>query len=64
MCANIRERCRLEGRKMKCKKCGRTLNDCQSCNGGRASGFMGAKLNCSKCSNTGLVCSQHGGFWK
>lgn len=49
---------------MKCKRCGRTLNDCQSCNGGRASGFMGSKLNCSKCNNTGLVCSQHGGYWK
>ncbi len=46
-----------------CKKCSRTLNDCQACNGGRASGMFG-KLTCSKCNNTGLVCSQHNGHWK
>lgn len=48
---------------MKCKKCHRPLNDCQGCNGGRASGMFG-KLTCSKCNSTGMVCSEHGGHWK
>lgn len=43
---------------MKCEKCFRALNDCQGCNGGRG------PLTCSRCDNTGLVCSQHGGHWK
>ena len=47
----------------KCKKCGRSLNDCTACNGGRASGMFG-KLTCSKCNNTGVVCNTHGGGWK
>lgn len=47
----------------KCKKCGRSLNDCTACNGGRASGMFG-KLTCSKCNNTGVVCNTHGGHWK
>ena len=47
----------------KCKKCARSLNDCQACDGGRASGMFG-KLTCSTCRNTGVVCSQHGGHWK
>jgi hypothetical protein len=46
-----------------CKKCGRGLNDCQACKGGRARGIAG-KLTCSKCNNTGVVCAQHGGHWK
>lgn len=43
---------------MKCEKCFRQLNDCQACRGGRTN------LTCSKCRNTGQVCSDHGGFWK
>lgn len=46
-----------------CKKCHRPVNDCQACNGGRASGMFG-KLTCSKCNNTGSVCSEHDGHWK
>jgi hypothetical protein len=49
---------------MSCKKCGRALNDCPACNGGRTTGFLGAKLTCSKCNTTGLVCNEHGGHWK
>lgn len=48
---------------MNCKKCQRPVHDCPSCNGGRATGMLG-KLTCSKCNNTGLVCSAHGGNWK
>ena len=47
---------------MNCKKCQRPVHDCPSCNGGRATGMFG-KLTCSKCNNTGLVCSAHGGNW-
>ena len=47
-----------------CEKCHRTLQDCQGCNGGRARGFAGTKLTCSKCNTTGQVCSEHGGPWK
>jgi hypothetical protein len=43
---------------MKCEKCHRPLNDCQSCNGGRSN------LTCSTCRTTGSVCSEHGGYWK
>lgn len=48
---------------MKCTKCSRPLQDCQSCNGGRATGMLG-KLTCSTCRNTGQVCPTHGGHWK
>lgn len=47
-----------------CQKCFKALNDCQACKGkGGGSGIFG-RLNCSKCRNTGLLCSSHGGFWK
>jgi hypothetical protein len=49
---------------MKCTKCQRPLQDCQSCNGGRATGGFGNQLTCSKCDSTGQVCPQHGGHWK
>lgn len=46
-----------------CRKCSRPVNDCGSCNGGRAHG-IGGKLTCSKCNNTGSTCNEHGGHWK
>lgn len=49
---------------MECTKCHRPLNDCQSCNGGRAHSPIAGKLTCSACASTGSVCSQHGGRWK
>lgn len=48
---------------MQCKKCGRTLDDCPACNGGRGSGHF-VILRCSRCDNTGLVCVRHAGFWR
>ncbi len=48
---------------MTCTKCHAPLHDCQSCNGGRASG-IGGRLTCSACNNTGAVCRSHGGHWK
>ncbi len=49
---------------MNCHKCGNHLNDCPSCKGsGGGSGMFGS-LTCSKCNNTGLVCSKHEGYWK
>jgi len=48
----------------KCEKCGRTLQECQACKGGRkSSGFFGA-LNCGRCKNTGQVCPSCGGNWQ
>jgi len=50
---------------MRCEKCFKPLHECQACHGtgGKGQGFFG-DLTCSKCNNTGLVCIQHGGFWK
>lgn len=45
-------------------RCGRTLNDCQGCKGGRATQPGGGRHTCSKCNSTGQVCSEHGGHWK
>jgi len=47
-----------------CRRCGRPVHDCPACDGGRHNyGFFG-KLTCSRCNNTGLVCPEHGGYWK
>ena len=43
-----------------CRKCYKRLNECDGCKGRpNAHG-----LTCSRCSNTGLVCPDHGGHWK
>lgn len=42
---------------LKCEKCFRTLNDCQVCHGK-------TRNLCRTCNNTGMVCSDHGGYWK
>lgn len=44
----------------KCTKCYSVLNKCQACNGKGARQMS----TCNKCRNTGVVCVQHGGFWK
>ena len=50
---------------LKCQKCFRPLANCQACNGtgGKGQGFFG-DLTCSKCGSTGLVCPDHGAYWK
>ena len=48
---------------MTCRKCGRPVHDCPACNGGRLSGFFG-RLTCRTCNSTGLVCPEHGAYWK
>ena len=49
---------------LSCRKCFTTLHKCASCRGGSIRGFLGARLTCSACNNTGLVCARHKGFWK
>jgi hypothetical protein len=49
---------------MSCRKCGKTVHECNSCKGGSARGAFGNKLTCSKCNNTGYLCGSHAGNWK
>jgi hypothetical protein len=52
---------------MKCEKsmCGKNLQLCPVCKGsGGGTGGFGNKLNCTTCGNTGLVCPEHGKYWK
>jgi len=48
----------------KCKRCFRPLQKCQSCDGtaGKGRGFFG-DLTCDKC-DSGVVCPEHGRYWK
>lgn len=48
---------------MLCRKCARTLLDCQACNDDRRAGQFDIHT-CAECDNTGLVCSEHGGHWR
>jgi hypothetical protein len=43
---------------MKCEKCHRDLYICQICKGNQGS------LSCSNCKNSGMVCPEHGGYWR
>ena len=46
---------------LQCEKCFKNLVECQACHGHAGPGRM---TTCSVCNNTGLVCPEHGGFWK
>lgn len=46
-----------------CEKCHTTLHECQGCQGRPGQSILGDPLSCSKC-DEGLVCSEHGKFWK
>lgn len=46
---------------MQCQKCYKNLQECQAC-GGRSG--PGTGRTCSRCSNSGMLCPSHGGFWK
>lgn len=55
---------RENGVTMKCQKCGSNLSKCQACDGGTKKSFLGDKLSCKACNNTGAVCPKDGGHWK
>jgi len=49
---------------MDCSKCYRTLHECRDCQGQTATSIGGWKLTCSTCDSTGLICTEHGGYWQ
>jgi hypothetical protein len=51
----------------KCEKnmCDKELQTCPSCKGkGTTTNTFGATVHCSTCGDTGLVCPDHGRYWK
>ena len=49
---------------MKCEKDGAPLQTCNVCKGQTKTSFLGDRLSCKACNNTGFVCPNHGGNWK
>jgi hypothetical protein len=49
---------------MNCKKCGRPLSKCTTCDGQSKTSMLGDRLSCRECDSTGYQCPEHKGYWK